>query len=74
LIDAGETIYWAWNTSGHTNSLIPLYAQGAGAELLDEYRVNDDPVRGTYFDNTSLYAVMALAISGNIIYLPLIGN
>jgi len=73
-IDMGETIYWAWNTRGHTNSLIPVYAQGAGAELLDDYRVNDDPVRGAYFDNTGLYAAMALAISGNDIYLPLVGK
>ncbi len=74
LIDPGETVYWAWNSSGHTNSLIPLYAQGAGSELLDEYSANDDPVRGAYLDNTRLYAVMALAISGSYIYLPLIGK
>ncbi|MGB9639390.1 MAG: alkaline phosphatase, partial [Anaerolineales bacterium] len=23
-IDAGEQVYWAWNSSGHTNSLVPL--------------------------------------------------
>jgi len=74
LIDPGETVYWAWNSSGHTNSLIPLYAQGAGAELLDGYQGNNDPVRGAYLDNTRLYALMALAISGNYIYLPLIGK
>jgi alkaline phosphatase len=74
VIDPGETVYWAWNSRDHTNSLIPLYAQGAGAELLDGYQVNDDPVRGAYLDNTRLYAVMALAISGNYIYLPLIGK
>ena len=78
-IDAGETVYWAWNTNGHTNSLVPVYARGIGAELLDCYLSGNDPVRGPYLDNTSLHIIMSKVleqtpiISGNCrSYLPLI--
>ena len=33
IIDSGETTYWRWNNGSHSNSLIPLYARGAGSEL-----------------------------------------
>ena len=59
-IDALETVYWAWNTGGHTNSLVPLFANGAGAELfagkIDPADL--DPVRGAYLDNTDVFSVM----------------
>jgi alkaline phosphatase len=74
LITSGEIIYWAWNTSGHTNSLVPLYARGAGAELLDGYWAGDDPVRGAYMDNTSLFSLMAEAMPGYYFYFPLIAK
>ena len=60
LIDPGETVYWAWNTSGHSNSLVPLFAKGAGAELIPLFvnTTNPDPVRGVYLDNTEVFCVM----------------
>lgn len=36
-IDAGEKVYWAWHSSSHTDSLVPVYARGAGAELLEGF-------------------------------------
>ncbi len=33
-ISQGEKVYWAWNSTSHTNSLVPVYVKGAGAELL----------------------------------------
>ncbi|MGQ3686296.1 MAG: alkaline phosphatase [Candidatus Loosdrechtia sp.] len=40
VIDSGETVYWYWNSGSHTNSLIPLYARGTGAELFENYAIN----------------------------------
>jgi alkaline phosphatase len=42
----------------HTNSLVPLYAIGAGSELFDGYADATDPVRGKYIDNTEIFLVM----------------
>lgn len=60
LIDPQETVYWAWNTGGHTNSLVPLFAKGAGSELLSSKTnpSDPDPVRGAYLDNTAVFSVM----------------
>ena len=58
VIDAGETVYWAWNSGSHTNSLIPLYAKGAGASLFADYAAHLDNVRGVYLDNTDVFKVM----------------
>jgi alkaline phosphatase len=71
-IDPGETVYWAWNYGSHTNSLIPLYAKGPGAELFASLTVGTDPVRGPYIDNTSVFAVLHAAFEPpqEIIYLP----
>jgi len=57
-MDDEETVYWAWNSGGHTNSLIPLFAEGAGADLLVAYATGSDPVRGAYIDNTDVFKVM----------------
>lgn len=62
-IDAGETVYWAWNHSSHTNSLVPLYAKGTGAELFDQYAVAVDPARGAYVDNTDVFKVMDAVVT-----------
>jgi alkaline phosphatase len=43
-----------FNSSGHTNSLIPIYAKGRGARLFRDAAVNTDPVRGQYIDNTDI--------------------
>ncbi len=39
------------NHTGHANSLVPIYARGAGAESLVGYATKRDPVRGRYLDN-----------------------
>lgn len=57
-IDPGETVYWAWHSGSHTNSLIPLFAKGAGAELFAPYATATDAVRGPYLDNTDVFKVM----------------
>jgi alkaline phosphatase len=60
LIDTQETVYWAWNTGGHSNSLVPLFAKGAGAELFagKTHPSDPDPVRGAFLDNTDIFSVM----------------
>jgi alkaline phosphatase len=57
-IDPGETVYWSWNSSDHTNGLIPLYVKGVGAELFANYIVGQDPIRGYYIDNIDVFNVM----------------
>ncbi|MBN1917290.1 MAG: alkaline phosphatase [Verrucomicrobia bacterium] len=43
-----------WHSGGHTNSLIPLFAKGAGAETLQTFADETDPRRGSYIHNTEL--------------------
>lgn len=57
-IDVGETVYWAWHTGAHSNSLIPLYVRGVGASRFDTRASGTDPVRGQYIDDTSVFHVM----------------
>jgi alkaline phosphatase len=47
-----------FNSGDHTNQLVPVYAIGAGAELLAGYADLYDPVRGLYVDNTEIFRVM----------------
>lgn len=63
MIDNGETVYWAWNTSSHTNNLVPLYAKGLDSALFANFAINIDPVRGAYVDNTDVHKVMDAVIS-----------
>jgi alkaline phosphatase len=60
LIDSSEIVYWAWNTGGHSNSLVPLFVKGAGAEwFAGKINLADpDPVRGAYLDNTGVFSVV----------------
>jgi len=80
LIDPQETVYWSWNSGGHTNSLIPLFAKGAGAELFSG-KINPayiDPVRRAFLDNTDVFNVLERAGLGApcpasyAVYLPTI--
>jgi alkaline phosphatase len=57
-IDSGEVVYWAWNSNNHSNSLVPLYARGAGAELFSDIIAGNDTVRGDYINNTGVFTVM----------------
>lgn len=73
LIDSGETVNWSWNTTGHSNSLVPLYAKGIGAHYFDIFNTMEDPVRNQYLDNTHIFQVMHWAMDGYLpysLYLP----
>jgi len=48
----------AYNSTMHSNSLVPVYAFGKGAQLLAGYANQRDPVRGRYVDNTEIFWVM----------------
>lgn len=50
-----------WNSGGHTNELVPLFARGSGAELFKWFVRGKDPVRGRYVDNTDVFRVMQIA-------------
>lgn len=67
MIDNGETVYWAWNTTGHTNNLVPLYAKGLASGLFANYAINIDPIRGPYIDNTDVHKVMDAVITATIV-------
>ena len=56
LINYGRAVQpgMQFNSSGHTNSLIPIYVKGRGAKLFKDAAVNTDPVRGQYIDNTDI--------------------
>lgn len=52
-------IHFAWNSTGHTNSLVPLYAKGAGSELFEDYATQYDSGYATYYlDNTKVAEVV----------------
>ena len=50
-----------YNSGGHTNSLIPLFAKGAGADEFLKYAVGKDPVRGAYLNNIDIFKVISSA-------------
>lgn len=47
-----------WNSTDHTNQLVPIFAKGPGADLFEKYAVGSDPVRGAYLDNTDIHKVI----------------
>jgi alkaline phosphatase len=59
-----------YHSKNHTNSLVPLYARGAGSELLVRLVVGKDPVRGPYVDNTGVARLLQYASAG----IPLTGS
>ncbi len=44
----------AWHSKGHSNSLLPFSAKGAGVEWFANAADRTDPRRGKFLDNTSL--------------------
>ncbi|MDT9593689.1 alkaline phosphatase [Nocardioides zeae] len=52
--EAGELPDVSWHSGGHTNALVPLYAKGAGSEVLRARATGWDEVRGAYLDNTDI--------------------
>jgi len=67
-VDPGETVYWAWNSGGHSNTLVPLFARGAAADRFRQLAVHADPVRGPYVDNTELFAVIVEALGADALF------
>ena len=51
-----------WGSTGHTNSFVPLLAQGAGATLFYGLTNDVDPIRGSFLDNTALSEVILRVI------------
>ncbi len=47
-----------WYTKHHSNSLIPLYAKGAGSELFKKYIKGTDKKRGDFIHNTGIGQLM----------------
>ena len=50
----GQMPTMVWNSEGHTNQLVPVFAKGPGADLFQKYAVGADPVRGAYINNTDI--------------------
>jgi alkaline phosphatase len=67
-IDPGETVFWAWNSDGHSNTLIPVFARGVGSEEFPRLAVDVDPVRGRYLDNTGLFEVAVVVLDAAAIF------
>jgi alkaline phosphatase len=72
-IDEGEQVYWAWNSGGHSNSLIPLYARGVGSELVAYFADENDPIRGAYLDNSEVFSIVDAVLRFQV-YLPLVSD
>ena len=51
-----------WHYGSHTNSLIPLFAKGAGSAYFTTCAQGDDPVRGKYVDNTDVAKAVFAAL------------
>jgi alkaline phosphatase len=47
-----------WHSTSHTNSLVPFFAKGSGAQLFKDTIDGLDHVRGPYIDNTDLANVI----------------
>lgn len=45
-------------SGGHSNSLIPLFAKGAGSEWFSVFANEQDSIRGMYCDNTEIVQVI----------------
>lgn len=58
---AGKMPGFRFNSTGHTNMLAPVFARGAGAELLGNFATRTDPVRGRYVNNIDLFQLIRRA-------------
>lgn len=52
-----------FNSTHHTNVLVPLYAKGYGSELFDDYADEVDSLRGYYIQNSEIGQVMFRTIT-----------
>lgn len=74
-IDPGEAVHWAWNSTYHTNSLVPLYVYGRMPVAISVMVKGTDPIRGEYIDNIDIYRLLKAALPfQEFIYLPLIAR
>ena len=51
---AGQLPSHEWYSGGHTNQLVPVFVRGAGADDVIAAADKQDPVRGSYIDNTTI--------------------
>lgn len=56
---------YKWNSTHHTNQLVPLFAKGAGSEQIKAAVAGKDPKRGTYTDN-ALVGLILLQLVGEV--------
>jgi len=54
-----------WHSGSHTNSLVPFFAKGRGAQDFKKTLDGYDPVWGPYIDNTDIANVIFKMWSGN---------
>lgn len=50
----GQVPNMKYNSTNHTNMLVPIYAKGAGAEVLSLHADREDPICGYFIDNTEI--------------------
>ncbi|MGQ9454245.1 MAG: alkaline phosphatase [Armatimonadota bacterium] len=54
-------VHFAWNSTGHTNSLVPVFAKGVGSHLFAQYARNWDAGYDVYYlDNTEINTIIRL--------------
>ncbi|MBS4013302.1 MAG: alkaline phosphatase [Bacteroidetes bacterium] len=49
-----------WNSTDHTNQLVPFFAKGPGAELFEIFADEYDPKRGPFIQNTEIAQLIFL--------------
>lgn len=52
-----------WNSTSHTNVLIPMFAKGIGSNLFDDYADEVDSLRGYFIQNSEIGQVMFRAFN-----------
>ncbi|MFQ5669993.1 MAG: alkaline phosphatase [Acidobacteriota bacterium] len=59
---AGRLPSYRWLSNRHANSLVPVFARGADADLLLKHARQADPFYGPYVDQTELFEAMKAAL------------
>lgn len=60
----GKLPEYQWNSTSHTNQLVPLFAKGQGAERIQAAVAGKDPKRGRYTDNALVGQVLMQLVGG----------
>ncbi len=76
LVDNGPGMIpgLAYHSKKHSNSLVPVFARGVGAEQLEALTVGIDPVLGPYIDNTAITRILRAALESATAKPMLTGN